>query len=411
MSLVDNWKKKTALFLGSQMLSLFGSMLVQYAILWYVTLNTKSGIMMTVVIICGFIPTFLLSPFAGVWADRYDRKLLIAASDALIAVSTLVMAVLFLMGYESLWLLFVMSAIRAAGAGVQTPAVSALLPQIVPEDQLTRVNGINGSLQAFNMLVAPMVSVALLSMASIEAIFFVDVVTAAVAIFILLALLHVPKHQKAAEARKVGYMDDLKKGYLYIRDHAFLKQFFLFAACLFAFTAPAAFLTPLQVTRTFGADEWRLGAIEVAFSLGMLIGGGVIAAWGGFKNRTHTIAFACASFGICTFALGVVPSFWIYLAVMAVTGLVMPLFNTPVIVLLQEKVEPDYHGRVFGVFSMISTSVMPLGMLVYGPIADIIRIEWLLIVTGAALAAMTFMLLGSKRLIRAGEPTLKEEPA
>src|SRR5690606_38512891 len=133
----ENWKRNIILFLSSQTISLFGSSLVQYAIMWYITLNTKSGIMMTLYIICGFIPTFLLSPVAGVWADRYNRKWLIMLSDGMIALATLILALLFLMGYEEAWLLFVMAAIRALGSGVQTPSVEAILPQIVPSDQLT----------------------------------------------------------------------------------------------------------------------------------------------------------------------------------------------------------------------------------------------------------------------------------
>ncbi|GJM81963.1 hypothetical protein HMSSN139_44590 [Paenibacillus sp. HMSSN-139] len=121
----EQWRRNIVLFLSSQTVSLFGSSLVQYAIMWYITLNTKSGIMMTLYIICGFIPTFLLSPVAGVWADRYNRKVLIMLSDGMIALSTLVLALLFLMGYEEAWLLFVMAAIRALGSGVQTPAVGA----------------------------------------------------------------------------------------------------------------------------------------------------------------------------------------------------------------------------------------------------------------------------------------------
>ncbi len=66
----NNWKKNIILFLGSQTISLFGSSLVQYAILWYITLNTQSGVMMTLSIVCGFVPTFFLSPIAGVWADQ-----------------------------------------------------------------------------------------------------------------------------------------------------------------------------------------------------------------------------------------------------------------------------------------------------------------------------------------------------
>ena len=154
---------------------------------------------MTISIVCGFVPTFILSPIAGVWADRYNRKILIILSDSLIAISTLVLAILFLIGYDELWLLFVMSAIRAIGTGIQTPAVGAILPQLVPEDKLTKVNGTNGSIQALVMLVSPMVSGALLTMASIETIFFIDVITAAIAIFTLLAFLKIPAHAKALQ--------------------------------------------------------------------------------------------------------------------------------------------------------------------------------------------------------------------
>lgn len=118
-NLKENWLKNIILFLSSQTISLFGSSLVQYAIMWHITLTTESGLMMTLFIICGFIPTFLLSPVAGVWADRYNRKLLIVISDGLIAFSTLILAILFLMGYDSVWLLFVMAAVRALGTGIQ----------------------------------------------------------------------------------------------------------------------------------------------------------------------------------------------------------------------------------------------------------------------------------------------------
>lgn len=103
-----NYKRDTFLFLSGQTISLFGSSLVQYAIMWHITLETKSGLMMTIFIICGFLPTFFLSPFAGVWADRYNRKMIIILADAFIAIVTLVLAILFMNGYDDLWLLFLM---------------------------------------------------------------------------------------------------------------------------------------------------------------------------------------------------------------------------------------------------------------------------------------------------------------
>jgi MFS transporter, DHA3 family, macrolide efflux protein len=405
---MNHWKRNTILFLGSQTISLFGSALVQYAIMWYITLNTQSGVMMTISIICGFVPTFFLSPFAGVWADRYNRKMLIILSDSLIAISTLILAILFFMGYEALWLLFLMSAIRAIGTGIQGPAVGAILPQLVPEDKLTKVNGTNGSIQALIMLVAPMVSAALLTMATMEAIFFIDVITAAIAVFILLIFLKIPVHAKAAEKQTTSYLTDLKQGFAYIQNHAFVKKFFVFFAFFFVLAAPVAFLTPLQVTRSFGDDVWRLTAIEITFSVGMMLGGGFMASWGGFKNKIHTMTLAALIMGACTFALGIVPNFWVYIVFMGIVGIAMPIFNTPSTVLLQEKVEGDYLGRVFGVLGMISTSMMPLGMLIFGPIADIIDIEWLLIGTGILMFIQGFFLVGSKVLLKAGEPVVKE---
>lgn len=400
----DNWKKNIVLFMTSQTISLFGSSLVQYAILWYITLNTQSGIMMTISILCGFLPTFVLSPFAGVWADRYSRKMLIVLSDSIIALSTLVLAVLFLMGYDNMWLLFVVSAVRALGTGVQTPAVGAMLPQLVPEDQLTRINGLNGSIQAMVMLLSPMLSGALLTMASIEAIFFIDVITAVVAVTTILVFVHVPLHTKAAAKQTISYLQDLTLGFRYIKDHRYVQNFFIFCAFFFVLAAPAAFLTPLQVTRTFGGDIWRLTAIEIAFSIGMMLGGLIMSVWPGFRNRVHTMTMASLAFGVCTFGLGVIPNFWIYLVVMGVTGLSMPFFNTPSTVLLQEKVEPDYLGRVFGVLGMISSSMMPLGMLVFGPLADSVRVEWLLMISGVLLFIQGFFLLGNKVLVEAGKP-------
>lgn len=398
----EKWKKDIVLFLTSQTISLFGSSLVQYAIMWYITLETQSGVMMTIFIICGFIPTFFLSPFAGVWADRYSRKVLILLSDTMIASITLLMAILFIAGYKEYWLLFVICAIRGMGAAVQMPAVNALLPQIVPEDMLMRVNGINGSIQSFIMLVSPIASGALLSLADIEVIFFIDVFTAAVAVMTLLLFLHIPPHAKAMKKQKLNYYSDLRDGFRYIIHHQYVRLFFLFCAGLFILAAPVAFLTPLQVARSFGNDVWRLTAIEVTFSVGMMAGGIIIASWGGFRNKIHTMGMACLVMGVGTAALGLISQFWLYNIVMAIVGMAMPMMNTPSTVLLQQKVEEEFLGRVFGVLTMISSSMMPLGMLVFGPMSDHVKIEWMLIGTGVLMIVETLFLLSSKVLIEIG---------
>lgn len=406
---MENWKRTIILFLTSQTISLFGSALVQYAIMWYVTLETKSGMIMTLYILFGFVPTFILSPFAGVWVDQFNRKKLIAISDGLIAVTTLVLAITFMMGYQEMWLLFLAVAIRALGAAIQVPAVGAILPQIVPEDQLVRVNGINSSIQAATMFIAPIVSASLLTFADLKSIFFIDVVTAIIGIGTLLLFIPIKPHANATLER-VRYLEDLKNGLRYINHQKFLKPFFFFFAIIFFLAAPIAFLTPLQTVRSFGDEVWRLTAIELAFTGGMVIGGGLIAVWAGFHNRIKTMLIGGVFIAIMTIAIGLSTNFIIYLVFMAACGLAMPYFNTPSMTFLQERVDPNYLGRIFGIFSMISSSMMPIGMLVFGPIADVVKIEWLLIISGVLMLLVGCLFAFNKSFIQAGEP-IKKEPA
>ncbi len=398
-----SWKRQTALFLSSQTLSLFGSSLVQYALMWHVTLATKSGWAMTLFILCGFVPTFLMSPFAGVWADRMNRKKLIVFSDGMIALATLALAAVFWLGEDALWLVLLTAAIRAVGQAVQGPAVGALLPQFVPTEELTRVNGISGTIQSATMFLSPVLAGVLMSFWPLELVLLFDVGTAALAIGILALFLKVPPHDKASRPQEVTYWTDLKLGFQYIRDHRFLVPYFAFLSVLLFLVAPAAFLTPLQVARTFGGEVWRLTVIEMAFSIGMMTGGLLIAAWGGFKNRIHTMVLSVAVMAVCTILLGVVPNFWVYLVPMAIFGMAMPFYNTPSAVLLQEHVEPDFLGRVFSIFTMVMTSMMPLGMLVFGPLAELVPMEGLLIGTGAAMLGILVWALGNKTLVAAGE--------
>ncbi|MEG0386442.1 MAG: MFS transporter, partial [Solibacillus sp.] len=129
---------------------------------------------------------------------------------------------------------------------------------------------------------------------------------------------------------------------------------------------------------------------------------------GGFRNRVYTMMFAGVVMAICTILLGILPVFSLYLVAMALFGLAMPMFNTPTMTIIQEKVETDYLGRIYGVFGMISTSMMPLGMLIFGPLADIISVEKLLLGTGIFMLIVTLLINMSKSLVSAGEPLPKK---
>lgn len=379
------WKKKTAIFISSQSLSLFGSMLVQYAIIWFVTLTTQSGAALMISTLVGFLPQLVISPFAGVWADRFPRKFLIIAADLLTATSTLVLAIFFLMGYKELWLIYVVAGIRSLGAGIQMPAVNALIPQIVPPERLVKVNSLSGTLHPFIMIVSPVLAGTLMSFSRLEAIFFIDVVTAILAVGLLITL-KVAVHQKATQAQQSGYLDDLKAGLRYIAGNRAIRTLFIFFAMIFFLVTPIAFLSPLLVTRTFGEEVWKLTANEVTFFLGSIIGGFIMMAWGGLKSHFRTIGFASLLWAVFITGTGLTDNLYVYLVLMFLGGIPMPIFNVPAVSLLQEMVDPDMQGRVFGVQQMIASSVMPVGMLIFGPLADIVSIQLLMVISGAGIA-------------------------
>lgn len=404
MCKMTNWKRNVTLYIIGQFVSMFGSMLVQYAITWQITLETKSGVIMTLFTCAALLPMTLISPFAGVWADRYNRKYLIIISDASIALITLGLALVYISGYKNIWLMLIVVVARSFGQGIQMPAVSAMIPQIVPVGSLQRFNGIQSSVQSLNMFAAPMVAGILLSFLPIEYIFFIDVVTALIGISIILIFVRVSGivHTEKIKHGLKAYLHELREGLQYINSKAWLKLLIIYNGFFSFFASPSALLTPLQTARTFGDDVWRLTAIEIAFSLGAVLGGILISVWGGFKNKTHTIILACVLFGLTGFLLGIVPVFWIYLGVMLICGVTIPIFNTPSMTLLQSKVDPNKMGRVFSVIMMFTGLAMPLGMVIFGPLGDLVPIEWLLIVSGAVIFISGLALLRMDSLIEIG---------
>jgi DHA3 family macrolide efflux protein-like MFS transporter len=276
---------------------------------------------------------------------------------------------------------------------------------MVPEDKLTKVNAVNGSVQSVIMLISPMVSGFLLTITTIEITFFIDVVTAAIAVSILF-FMKIPLHAKALEKQVGNYFKDLKEGYLYIKEHSFIKVICLFSIVFFILITPVAFLSSLHVSRIFGNDVWRLSTLEIFFSGGMTLGGFIMFFWKGFKNKNYTMTFSNFIIAVFTTAIGITPIFWLYMVFIGFIGFSMPIFNTPFNVLLQEKVEENYMGRVFSVFGMIQRITMPLGMLFFGPLSDYVKIEYLFIITGILMIILSFFMLSNKVLIEAGKPKL-----
>lgn len=392
----QNWKRNAACFLTAQTVSLFGSSLAQYAIVWYITLSTSSGKMLTLSTLCGFLPQIGISLFAGVWIDRYNRKLMIMLPDILIAASTLALALAFLGGRRQVWFLFAVLAVRSAGTGVQTPAVNSAIPQLVPKEHLMRVSGINSTLSSITMFLAPAASGALMSVAPLEAALMIDVVTAVLGVG-LTAFVRL-RPQPASGEESGSALKQLRAGFSYLKGSPFVRWLLAYQLTVLFLISPSAFLTPLMVSRTFGPEVWRLTASEMTYSLGMVAGGLLIASWGGFKRRLNTTRLAGAIYGLIMIGLGLAPSFWVYLALNAAIGITSPCYNSPITVSIQERVEPSMHGRVFSLLQISTALALPLGMAVFGPMADSVRVQTLLTGAGCAVAAVSLGMFGCREL-------------
>jgi DHA3 family macrolide efflux protein-like MFS transporter len=400
---MPGWKKKVTVFLVGQTITTFGSLLVQYALLWHLTLTTKSGVVLALAAVFGFLPQAVVSIFAGVWADRVNRKVMIILSDSTIALATLGLAFFMLSGVDDLWLIFLVMAVRSVGAGIQMPAISALIPQIVPTDKLMRVNGINSSVQSSLLIIGPVAAAGIYSTVSLAAILFLDVVTAVIGLS-LLATIAVPTLSRAASDDKPSYFTDLKEGLNYIFSHDLVRWVMVIYSIVFLLVVAPSNLSPLMLVRTFGSDVWLLTILELSFGIGMVAGGALMAIFGAKADRLGMMVGTSILFGVLAVVMGFTTNLILFYTLFFLIGIAVPAFSTSSMTLLQETVEPERQGRVFGFVGIVMAVAMPFGMAVLGPLADIVSVEILLIATGAitALIAVVAVLLpAGKRAIAA----------
>jgi DHA3 family macrolide efflux protein-like MFS transporter len=345
-----------------------------------VTFETKSGIAVAFYAVAAFLPQGIVSIFGGVLADRVNRKVLVITADAVIAGATLVLALLMFNGVTDLWIVVLAVAIRSVGAGFQTPAVTAIIPQLAPTDQLMRVNGIFGTIQSAMALLAPAAAGVVFGIYGIVPVFFIDVVTAVIGIGIL-ALVTVPTLAAVSE-KTTTYREDLVEGIRYVWHHAIVRWLLVVFAIIFVLTVAPSFITPLMVARTFGAEVWMVTVLELAFSIGMVLGGVAVSTFLAKRSRVAMILVSTFGFGAFTVGLGLSPNLWFFYAFMFLFGLFVPLFSTPFMTLFQETVEPEKHGRVFSFVGIVMALATPIGMAVFGPLADVVSVQALLVAGG-----------------------------
>ena len=386
---------KAALFLASQAITLLGSSIVQFAIIWYVTLETSSGGWVALLSAAAYIPQFLISFFAGVWADRYPRKRLIIAADGAIAVATLALVLLLprISHNETVYLaLVVISAIRSLGTGIHTPAVNATVPQMVEEEQLMKFNGINATVQSVVQFAAPAIAGSILTWGSFRSTLMVDVVTAMVGIGLLSAIA-IPFEKRTDTA---PVFDEMQEGFRYAVKERFIGKLIMLFGLFIFLCVPAGFLATLFVSRYYGDTYFHMTLVEVIGFLGMMVGGLLISTWGGFKRHTKTLLVGMMSFGLLAILMGLVKNFYVYLVLMAVYGVALTMVQTASTTLLQEHSTPEMSGRVFGLFGAAYSSFLPIGMVVFGLLADRTSMRLLMVVSGGLLILMAAVMFLNK---------------
>ena len=392
----NNWTRKTILFLASQCITLFGSMIVQMAIIWYVTLKTSSGGWVAAFTICAYLPQFLISFFAGVWADRYSHKKLILLSDGIIAIATLILFVAIpMISMDNLLLssLLAVSIIRAIGAGVQMPAVNAVIPRLVPEEHLMKYNGMNATMQSIVQFISPAVAGMVLSLGTFRAALFIDILTALLGMSLLSCVL-LPKQEATHET--VSVLSEIKAGISYSFSDKMIGNVLKLYGLFILLCVPAGFMAALLVSRVYGEAYWYLSAVELVGFAGMMLGGVLMGVWGGFQSRVKTLAVGLLILSIMTIGMGLSPYFLLYLVMMFVYSIALTMIQTATTTIIQENAESSMLGRVFGVMGAMYSGFLPIGMAIFGPLADMIPLQWIMVGCGIALGVLIILLQSSE---------------
>lgn len=395
----NNWRNKIISFFISQSITLFGSQVVQMAIVWYVTLQTSSGSWIAAFSICSYLPQILVTFPGGAWADRYDRKLLIIGADAGIAVITLGMFLLIPQISERdtlLRALLAMSGLRSIGAGIQFPAVNAVIPQIVPKESLMRYNSINAVLQSTVQFLSPAAAGVILTMGTLRFALLIDVFTAIIGIGIFG---HILLPQKEEKIPSDSVYSDIREGIRYAFSRKMTGSLLMSYGIFTFLCVPAGYFSGLFVSRVYGETYWYLTLTEVWGFGGMTAGGILMSILGnscsGLKKRRNILFAGFIVFGIMSAGMGIVKSFAFYLIFMGIYGVALTTVQTTITTLIQEYTKSSIQGRVLGFMGAMYAVCYPAGMAVFGLMADRILLQWIMIGSGIVLILVPVFLIKS----------------
>ncbi len=389
-SIPEKWGPRFFTMWAGQAISLIGSSLVQFAIVWWLTTTTGSATVLATSSLIATLPRVLLSPFAGALVDRWNRKTVMIVADSLIALATLVLMFLFALGQESIWVVYFILLIRAAGSAFHSPAEQASVSLMVPKAHLARIAGLNQTLDGILTIVSPPLGALLVSLMPMQGILAIDVGTAiiAVSILVFITIPQPPRQlaQASGTAKKTSFRQDFREGWVYIVKWPGLLGVVLIAMAINFLIVPAFSLIPLVVTQEYHGSALQLGLVDSLFGIGVIIGGLILSAWGGFKKRIATSLMGVIGMGLGILVFGLFPSSWFYAALggILIVGVMQVFANGPLNAILQAAVDPDMQGRVFSLLTACAAAMSPLSLMVAGPVSDWLGVRTWYLIGGVA---------------------------
>ncbi|HNS38032.1 MAG TPA: MFS transporter [Anaerolineaceae bacterium] len=372
----ERWAPRFFTIWAGQAFSLIGSALVQFALVWWMTSQTGSATVLATATLFALLPQIILGPFVGALVDRWNRRLIMILADSGIALATGVLIYLFATDQIQVWHVYVILLIRSLGGAFHGPAMTASTSLMVPPQHLARLAGLNQTLQGLISIFAPPLGAMLIGLLPLEGVMAIDIGTAALAVLPLLFIpIPRPPRQTAQDngtAAKTSYWQDLAQGFRYVVKWPGLLGLILMAMLLNFLLVPSSSFMPLVVTQIFNKGVVELGWTETLFGVGMIVGGLTLGAWGGFKRKIITSLAGIIGISLGVILIGVAPGNMFFLLLVAnfILGVTQVFANGPLGAIFQSTIEHDMQGRVFSLINAGATAMMPLSLMVAGPMSD-----------------------------------------
>lgn len=381
---MKDWKKVFTIIWAGQFVSILTSMIVGYAIVLWLSFETRSAEVLAIGTIAAFLPQAVLGPLAGVYIDRWDRKKTMIAADTFIALCTLILAIVFYVGEAEIWHIYLLLILRSVGSAFHTPAMQASIPLLAPEEELGRIAGVNQMIQSVGVIASPAIAALLISAIDIAFILLIDIVGAIVACISLFFVFIPNPEKKAKEEQHV--LREMKEGLLTVTSHKGLKYLCLFSVLSMVCIMPIGAMFPLMTLNHFGGTAFQIGLVEVFWGVGMLLGGAIMGVYKKYYNKVTVINLMYLCIGLSFAFSGLLPAengYVPFIVLTALGGIAGTIYNACFTALIQQKVEADKLGRVFSMFMSVSVLPSMIGLLCTGFLADTIGMP------------VTFILLGS----------------